>query len=180
MSRVFFGVATALALATTALAAPASATTYVYVGSWQLDEGPSWTSSPPDGPLAYTGQEAAAFLFGGPASKYVISTAGPSTSTIDQMAWYSVIGYDVVKHAQDYSSKYLGQYYGPTSNYPFGDPNAAASAYVNDIGSGSQYTNYAFAVAGVPEPAAWGLMILGFGVVGGAMRRRQRVSVRFA
>ena len=36
-------------------------------------------------------------------------------------------------------------------------------------------------VAGVPEPATWGLMILGFGAVGGAMRRRKvATSVRFA
>ena len=36
--------------------------------------------------------------------------------------------------------------------------------------------------AGVPEPATWALMILGFGAVGGAMRRRQAVAakVRFA
>lgn len=36
--------------------------------------------------------------------------------------------------------------------------------------------------AGVPEPATWGLMILGFGAIGGAMRRRQSVkaTVRFA
>ncbi|MBN8846508.1 MULTISPECIES: FxDxF family PEP-CTERM protein [unclassified Sphingomonas] len=35
---------------------------------------------------------------------------------------------------------------------------------------------------GVPEPATWGLMILGFGAVGGAMRYRQRkaATVRFA
>jgi hypothetical protein len=31
----------------------------------------------------------------------------------------------------------------------------------------------------VPEPASWAMMIAGFGVVGGALRRR-RVSVRFA
>ncbi|CAM3030956.1 hypothetical protein SPAN111604_00170 [Sphingomonas antarctica] len=36
------------------------------------------------------------------------------------------------------------------------------------------------AVLGVPEPASWALMIGGFGVVGGALRRRQRVAVRFA
>jgi hypothetical protein len=34
---------------------------------------------------------------------------------------------------------------------------------------------------GVPEPATWAMMLLGFGIVGGAMRaRRQRVRVRFA
>lgn len=37
------------------------------------------------------------------------------------------------------------------------------------------------ATPAVPEPASWGLMILGFGAVGGAMRyRRPQRSVRFA
>ena len=35
-------------------------------------------------------------------------------------------------------------------------------------------------VEGVPEPAAWALMIGGVGMVGGALRRRQRASIRFA
>ncbi len=34
--------------------------------------------------------------------------------------------------------------------------------------------------ARVPEPATWGLMLAGFGLVGAAMRRRQKVSVTFA
>lgn len=34
--------------------------------------------------------------------------------------------------------------------------------------------------AAVPEPASWALMIGGVGVVGGAMRRRQRTTVSFA
>jgi hypothetical protein len=34
--------------------------------------------------------------------------------------------------------------------------------------------------AGVPEPATWAMMIGGFGLVGGAMRRRTRTSVTFA
>ena len=33
---------------------------------------------------------------------------------------------------------------------------------------------------GVPEPATWALMILGFGAVGGAMRRRRRSASRLA
>lgn len=37
------------------------------------------------------------------------------------------------------------------------------------------------AVSGaVPEPASWAMMVGGFGVVGGAMRSRRKVAVRFA
>ena len=35
-------------------------------------------------------------------------------------------------------------------------------------------------IGAVPEPANWALMIGGFGMIGGAMRRRQRMTVRFA
>jgi hypothetical protein len=33
---------------------------------------------------------------------------------------------------------------------------------------------------GVPEPSGWALMIAGFGLVGGAMRRKQRVKISYA
>jgi hypothetical protein len=36
-----------------------------------------------------------------------------------------------------------------------------------------------FAPAAVPEPASWALMLGGFGMVGGAMRSRRKVSVSF-
>ncbi|HEX7753299.1 MAG TPA: FxDxF family PEP-CTERM protein [Novosphingobium sp.] len=49
----------------------------------------------------------------------------------------------------------------------------------NSGGFGSFAGTISFAA--VPEPATWGLMILGFGLVGGALRRRrQKVSVRYA
>lgn len=32
----------------------------------------------------------------------------------------------------------------------------------------------------VPEPATWAMMVIGFGALGGALRRRQQVHVRFA
>jgi hypothetical protein len=35
-------------------------------------------------------------------------------------------------------------------------------------------------VGGVPEPASWAMMVGGFGLVGGALRRRQRPAARFA
>jgi PEP-CTERM motif len=35
-------------------------------------------------------------------------------------------------------------------------------------------------IAAVPEPASWALMIMGFGLVGSAMRRRQSVRVTYA
>lgn len=43
-----------------------------------------------------------------------------------------------------------------------------------------EFDTLAGTIAGVPEPASWALMIGGFGLVGGAMRRRQRTAMRFA
>ncbi|MET0309566.1 MAG: PEPxxWA-CTERM sorting domain-containing protein [Sphingomonas sp.] len=41
---------------------------------------------------------------------------------------------------------------------------------------GKNQGSFNFEVAGVPEPAAWGMMIGGFGLVGGALRRRKQVT----
>jgi hypothetical protein len=46
------------------------------------------------------------------------------------------------------------------------------------LGSGTYRGITSFA-APVPEPAAWALMLIGFGAVGCSMRRRRRVSARF-
>ena len=35
-------------------------------------------------------------------------------------------------------------------------------------------------VGGVPEPTTWAMMLLGFGLMGAALRRRQKVAVRYA
>lgn len=132
----------------------------VYVGSWMphSDNAPSWSASPPNGPLAYTAQEAAALLFGGSPSDYVISTAGSSVALINHMAWYDVIGYGGAMRAENYSNKYLGQYYGPTNGYAPNDPNNPASAYIQD--NGVTNLNYAFRVNGtsVPEPSSYAIL----------------------
>ncbi len=47
--------------------------------------------------------------------------------------------------------------------------------------SGFENGSFGASVAGVvPEPGTWALLILGFGAVGGAMRRRPRTTVAYA
>ncbi len=169
-------VAAALLVASAAAGA-ANAASYVFVGAWQVDQGAHWSTQP----LAYTGQEAAALLFGGAVGDYVTSTKGSDVGQIDFKAWYSIIGYGTGALAQDYVSKYDGQYYGPVIGYPSADPSASASAYVNDNAQGGQYTNYAFRLvsSAVPEPATWAMMIGGFGLAGATLRRR-RAAQAFA
>jgi hypothetical protein len=59
----------------------------IFVGYWDVADpnAPIGSGTPPDGPLAYTGQEAAAFLFGGSASQYSISTVDDIVSNINNM-----------------------------------------------------------------------------------------------
>lgn len=51
--------------------------------------------------------------------------------------------------------------------------NDGSSNWTYGIG---ELTYTADAAGAVPEPATWGMMILGFGVIGGAMRRRAKVT----
>ncbi len=150
-------------------ALPAQAAT-VFAGSWTVDQGPSWSGSPPNGPLAYTGQEAAAMLFGGTASDYAISTIDNLVTSINNKAWCSIIGYGGgVLFAEEYSSKYLGQFYGPTSGYSSQDLSSAASTYVSDNARGAQYANFASRIdnaPAVPEPETWMMMLVGFRAFG--------------
>jgi len=45
---------------------------------------------------------------------------------------------------------------------------------------GFQFAKLVSGGSAVPEPATWAMFIGGFGLIGGAMRRRQRVDVSFA
>lgn len=167
------------AVASVALAAgSADAATYVYVGNWTVDQGPSWRLTP----VAYTGQAAAAFLFGGSASDYVISTVDNNPFNVDYLSWVSVwhassfadcSGFPCGrKVAHDSVTSTAGLYLNP------GDE----SALVEDWAVGDQFRNYAFRVESgvIPEPATWGMMIMGFGLVGFAARRRYGRAVHTA
>lgn len=178
MKKFILGLAATAALAVPSVAAAAS---YVYVGSWSVGDGPAWPSNPP----VYTGQQAAALLFGGAASDYAISTVDSNVANINFLT--HVDGWGDSQYlfgvgtgvAQNYSLDTGGAGYNSAPGYQ-----SAYSAYVRDhSGAGDQNTlNYAFRIVkgGVPEPAAWALMLAGFGLVGSAMRRRDKVAVTFA
>lgn len=58
-------------------------------------------------------------------------------------------------------------------------PSITGATFLSAGGNAFEFDNLS---AAVPEPAAWGMMILGFGLIGGALRRRSSVktSVKFA
>ena len=175
LKSLFAGAAAIVAVS--ALAGAAGATTYTYVGSWNVQDGPDWTT----GPIAYSGQDAAALLFGGTASEYAISTQGSNAGLIDFMAIYSVFSCCQATLAQDYHYNNTdpggnnfsgGLYFDGNFSYPYtGALSSPASAFVSDNAEG---TNYAFRISGVPEPTTWALMLMGFGLTGVLLRSDRR------
>jgi hypothetical protein len=112
----------------------------VYVGSFQVDDGPFWTTNPP----TYSALEAAALLFGGVPTDYSVSTVDNNPANIDHMGWYSVI---FVAGGHKFAENFkVGV------NYQ--DP-GGTSAYVQDNAQGPQFTNFVFRnPAAVPELSA--------------------------
>lgn len=58
-----------------------------------------------------------------------------------------------------------------------GDPRIASLTFASGANS---FEVDRLAVAGIPEPATWAMMIGGFGVIGAAARRRSRAQVTYA
>jgi hypothetical protein len=71
------------------------------------------------------------------------------------------------------------QLYSGTTSAPEFVAGQYALAPLYSYGASSVTVSYLTSGA-VPEPASWALMLGGFGLVGGALRRRQQLTVRFA
>lgn len=171
------------------LANNAQALTYSFVGSWQVGDGPNWTSNPP----VYSGQEAAALLFGGAASDYAISTAGSNPADINFSAWLDGWS-DAYTYAdsgnpapQNYSLDLSGLGYNGCQTAGITCDQSAYSAYVGDhFVNDSTYTNYAFSISGnqavspVPLPESFPLFLSALSVLGLIGWRRARVKQSLA
>lgn len=161
-----------LAFASVLLSAllPVSAfATPTFVGTFQTDDGPWWSSNP----AVYSAVEAAALLFGGVASDYRISTNNSmDASTITDTGWYSIIGVGGGhQYADDFKRDFGPAGYGGSGWNSYHD----ISAYVGDNARGAQYTMYVWrntVAATVAEPGT--LALLGMGLLGLGVARRQK------
>ncbi|WP_084580338.1 FxDxF family PEP-CTERM protein [Sphingomonas azotifigens] len=83
--------------------------------------------------------------------------------------------------------KLTGLFGGGVNEFVFANAVPIKAGVLNEItingfsrGNGSYGGQGVFAPAGVPEPAAWGMMIGGFALAGGALRRTRRTRVTYA
>lgn len=175
-----------------AIAGSADAASYVYVGSWNVADGPLWSGAPGIGTQPpMSGVETAAYLFGGSAADYAISTVSTNVGDINFSAW--VDGYgdtEFLKNpygnpgtpvAQNFVGIFGSSYADGPGNYSAYVFDHACGAYYCDDGSGEISTNYAFRIGGVPEPVSWAMMVGGFGAIGAGLRRRRaQTTITFA
>jgi hypothetical protein len=146
----------------------------VFVGQWHVGDGPNW----PTNHTAYSGQEAAALLFGGTASDYVISTADNVVGDINHMAWMDVLGGPIIQQAENFSNGTDYLVYPTYSAYVHDHSCFNRYSDLNAVCDGSDtYVNFAFRVTdnqnNVPEPAS--IALLGLGAFGVLAARRRKV-----
>ncbi len=164
-------------LLTLGVSAMNSAGAQTYVGSWDLANvgggygGPYvWTADP----TVYNAKEAAAVLFGGVASDYVISTVDSNPMDINHLAFVDGWGDDQYLFNPQSESFSVGTHYN-SDHTNTGLVTYSALVVDHAPFDGGSFVNYAFRVDGmVPEPGAYATL-LGLGVTGaGALLRRRR------
>ncbi|MEO7411428.1 MAG: PEPxxWA-CTERM sorting domain-containing protein, partial [Sphingomicrobium sp.] len=70
--------------------------------------------------------------------------------------------------------------YGNVSAFYLWDSADVGSINLTNTQGYSNAVLYQGAIAAVPEPSTWAMMLIGFGGVGVAMRRRRRTGAQFA
>jgi hypothetical protein len=168
------------------VAGTANATTYTFVGQWKLGQGPVWSETDIAGNYTtgiFNGREAAAFLFGGTASDYVISTISNLASSINFSAWLDGWGdtsYATTPASDTFKFDANGDGLYATPFVTGGAFSALiADHFYNytgnsfDPANASGPVNYAFRVSAVPLPAALPLLLTALGGMGAVARKRR-------
>ncbi|MEO7716913.1 MAG: PEP-CTERM sorting domain-containing protein [Capsulimonas sp.] len=169
-------------IAVTLLAAPSAHAAYVFVGSWDLGTVGGGYDNPgnpyiwSNNSQVFTGQEAAAALFGGNASDYAISTVDADAAHINHLTF--VDGWGDTQYLYNPASETFSVDMGAPGYSDPGGVGSSYSALVTDHapfeGSGS-FVNYAFRnVSAVPEPSTNAVMMLGGLTVLGMVFLRRR------
>ena len=141
---------------------------YQYVGSYSVGDGPDAATDP----RVYTGQEAAAKVFGGAASNYFISTNGADTNTVNRRAYLDGRYFDGTNNdnpisyclnGSSESSRSSGRGCQDSfsysedgdseSNIPGGPyiSTYSLSAYVHDHTAPGEFINYVFTTVATPD-----------------------------
>ena len=100
-----------------------------------------------------------------------------SADTYNSIRFKGANGFDVTLNGGQFTQGYVGQSWswGKRVNFDFG---ADRVTEVILSSSGNSFEVDSFAVTAVPEPATWAMMIMGFGVAGALLRRRQVALAR--
>ena len=165
MKKIALGMATALvAFASPAYAAPLLFTfSDINNSSFQLDSNP--VSAP-----------SSIFSFTAPVTN---GMQNGSSFTFGTVRFFSSIGGGGVFTEFGGPGGFGPQLFSGTTATPVFSPGTFSFTDFRGIATGSTLTISAAAVAAVPEPSTWAMLITGFGIVGFAMRRRRRISVSF-
>lgn len=138
----------------------------VYSGGFVLNFDPTINQSDPTQPAAYT------FVSG----NLTVQVGGAGTATYDHIG----VTYLPDPHHLDVYD-FLGEFEGIPFYFLF-DPNLTSQTpyYLNGaVFDPAPYTGLTV-TRDVPEPGAWAMMLLGFGAIGFAMRRRKLAETRTA
>ena len=130
-----------------------SAAGYTYAGSWSVNQGPAWSPNPP----VYSGQQAAALLFGGGAASYAISTTGVNPAAINFKTWLDGWGDSGTYGGTTPGNQSFSLDKGGAGYNSLPGTGSAYSAYISDHGvAGVNYAFRAISQGAVVAPAGAG------------------------
>jgi len=157
-----------------------------------LSGGTVYTSDQPFADIPKGGVNGGTFLAAGPTSGNTATLTFTRPTTYLGFLWGSPDAYNVLTLITN-----LGTYTYTAAglNFTTTDGNQAVSQYVSFAATAGEviynvrfsntpsqdaFESANFSVTAVPEPATWAMMLLGFGMVAGAVRYRRRTNVVYA